>query len=248
MNRFDAFLSDQAEIGRLDFRGLSSSDAEMHRQYQRRNSFGLDPARKIHRIFQKAFYEKDVADGYLTLPRASASVWGDLLENPLENVTEIDPVTGDTVNLGSLVNGFYGLCWTARDSATDRDWDYFSHEVPAIRITTSVGRLLGRMMRLEDPWYMNRSWIIQVDYKDSPFIKMMQNPGEVHRRIESTGALLALSTAIVDSNYDDEDEVRVLFDNSITSACPGVVSISGDPDLVRVPFDWSGIVEKEVLP
>ena len=214
----------------LDFRGKPAKDDETYRQYQRRNSFGLDLERKIHRIFQKDFYEKDVSDGFSTLPRATASAWKDPLENPLENITVVDHVTRSPIHLGSLVNSFYALCWTKRTNPTHSDWENFSHQKEAIRVTTSVGKLMDRVMRLDDSGYMHRSWLIDVEYKDPYFIRMMQNPTGVYGRVESTGALLALSAAVVRQDFCDEEEVRLLFDNSIIPAWSEVIACN-DSDL-----------------
>jgi hypothetical protein len=215
-----------------------------YRQYQRRNSFGLDPDTKIYRIFQDDFYRQDFNAGRLTLPSARASVWNDPLENPLASVTEIDSVRGLTIHVGSVVSSFYALCWTRRDSAVEEDWDSFSHGKPAVRIGTTVGKLLDRVMQVNDPCYMHRSWMIDVDYKAPSLIIQMKKPTEVFDRMESTGAMLALSAAIVRTGFSDEEEVRFLFDNGVHPQCDTVVT-SANPDLVRLPFDWRGFVDSE---
>nr|WP_175721227.1 hypothetical protein [Burkholderia anthina] len=62
-DRVHCFEQAQAEVNRLDSKGKGAGDAEVYRQYQRRNSFGLDPAMKIYRIFQAHYYQNDVNDG-----------------------------------------------------------------------------------------------------------------------------------------------------------------------------------------
>lgn len=230
---------------RLDSQGENSTDEAMYRQYQRRNSFGLDPEMKIHRIFQRGFWEQDQADNRLTLPRATATVWKDPLENPLEGVTETDPVTGQPILLGSLVSGFYAHCWTKRTNPSSSDWASFSHGKPAVRITTSVEKLLDRVMNRSDSCYMLRSWLVDVEYKDPSLIEQMRHPSEPRKRMEPQGALLALSAAVIRTQFSDEDEVRYLFDQKVNPIW-GAVGISRSPDVVRLPFDWSGFVDNAV--
>lgn len=241
-DRVQCFEQAQAEVNRLDFAGKDFRHIEAHRQYQRRNAFGLDRDMKIYRIFQQHYFDDDVKNGSLTLPRASANVWKDPLENPLASIIVTDPQTGQPLHLGSVVNNFYALCWTSREVVTPKDWASFSHGGPAIRIGTTVGKLLDRVMPMSDPCYMHRSWVVDVEYKAPRLIQQMQTPDEVLSRMESTGSMLALSAAVVRTAFSDEEEVRFLFDNGISPAW-GTVTTSASPDLVRVPFDWAGFVD-----
>lgn len=241
-DRIACFEQAQDEVRRLDFSGKSAGHRDVYRQYQRRNSFGLERDMMIYRIFQQDYYEQDVRSGCLTLPLASASVWGDSLENPLASVEQPDAVTGWKVELGSVVKGFYGLCWTRRARPTKEDWSSFSHGKPAVRIATTVGKLLDRAMQISDPSYMHRSWVIDVDYQAPDLIRQMKTPSEVFGRMESTGAMLALSAATIQTGFSDEEEVRFLFDNGILPPCTAVTTLAGG-DLVRLPFNWSGFVD-----
>lgn len=242
MNKLLDFESAQKAIRSLDFQGYSVRSPEMYREFQERNSFGLDLASPIHRIFQCEYLKKDIADGCVTLPKASASVWKDSLENPLSGVYEVDLVTGQELHLGSLVSSFHALCWTHREKAHPSDWSSFSHGRDAVRVSTTVGKLMDRVMRVDDPAYMHRAWLIEVDYDDPVVIGGMQNPAEVYRRMESQGALLALSAAVVRTENSDEDEVRLLLNPSVRPEDPAA-RISGGPDLLRIPFEWAGFID-----
>lgn len=244
-DRVRCFEQAQAEVNRLDFEGKGAGHVEVYRQYQRRNSFGLDPNMRVYRIFQHHHYQQDVADSRLTLPRATATVWHDPLENPLASVTVTDSQTGMPIHLGATVSSFYALCWTQRALPTAEDWASFSHGVPVIRIGTTVCKLLDRVMLISDHAYMHRSWIVDVDYMEPHIIQQMKTPDEVFGRMESTGAMLALSAAVVRTDFDAENEVRFLFDNGIHPAWNGVTT-SSSPDLVRLPFDWNGFVVETI--
>jgi hypothetical protein len=243
MNRIQCFERYHAAVQEHDFRGVVATDPELYRLYQRRNSFGIKPNQKLHRIFQRRYYEEDVADGYLTLPRASATIWDDELENPLSDVTVLDSVTGKQVLLGSLVRSFFAMCWSKRDKPKQSDWDAFSHGKQAMRITTTAEKLLNRTMDVSDAYYMLRSWLIEVDYKSPCFILQMQKPEEALRKMESNGALLALSSAVVQTKHSGEDEIRYLFDNGFNTNLPGVVELNAD--LIRIPFEWNNFVDSE---
>ena len=150
---------------------------------------GWIKTKKIYRVFQKDFLEKDIWVN-LTLPKASASVWNDPLENPLSTVYDVDIVTGLNIHIGSLVSSLHALCWTHRAAPRLSDWTNFSHGKESMRITSTVGKLMDRMMRVSAKCYMHRSWLIEVDYKDPSVIQQMKNPKEVYRRIDSQGALV----------------------------------------------------------
>jgi hypothetical protein len=245
MNKFEEFEKVQSKIRTLDFQGKDLYCSEMLEQYKLRNSFGLDPSKRIHRIFQKDYYEKDCSENYLTLPVASSNVWKDSLENPLEDVTGIDPVTGVQIDYGSLVRSFYALCWTDRSSPNTTDWTSFSHGKKAVRISTTVGKLLGRLMSNSDRLYMHRTWLTNVEYKNPSLIQAMKNPAVVLNHMESTGSMLAASAAVVRTQFSGEDKVRLLFDASIKPELPGVVYLNNH-ELLRVPFNWDGFVDDQI--
>ena len=245
MSQIEAFERHQDAVRKLDSQGYSCNSESMLREYHRRNSFGLPPDKVIHRIFQEDFFQKDVSDGYLTLPKASASVWRDLLENPLSAVKDLDVVTGSNIHLGALVSSFYALCWTGRPDPLATDWSNFSYGKKSVRISTTVGKLMDRMMHINDPCYMHRAWLIDVSYKDPALIQAMQNPQGVYQRMDSQGARLALSAAVVRAQYSTEEEVRFLFDASIQPLPDGLI-VSSASSLIRIPFDWNGFIDNKV--
>jgi hypothetical protein len=186
----------QAVIG-LDSRGYSLESGEMIEAYMRRNMFSIQPELKIYRIFQSDFRNAAIQHNRITLPAASAGSWMDPLENPLANVAGVDEVTGSYIDYGSLVRPFHALCWTLRERASASDWSSFSHGKPATRIATSAGKLMRRLFNRDDSSYMHRTWLVKVEYAKEDRIKALQNPTEALSRMESTGALLALSAATV---------------------------------------------------
>jgi hypothetical protein len=245
MGKIEDFENSQEEIRRLDFNGYSIGSTSMVRAYKRRNSFGVCGDEIIHRICQEDYLDKDISDGYLTLPKASASIWNDPLENPLAEVQDLDLVTGSTIHLGALVSSFYALCWTHRSAPTSSDWFNFSHGKKAIRISTTVEKLMDRIMHPADPCYMHRAWLIGVSYQDPVIIQAMQNPQGVYERMDSQGARLALSAAVVRSKFSTEAEIRLLFDASIQPQLLDSIILSA-PDLLRIPFDWNGFIDNRV--
>lgn len=242
-DRVHCFEQAQDAVNRLDFSGKDARHIEAYRQYQQRNSFGLAPNMKIYRIFQQQYYDDDVKNGCLTLPRATATVWNDPLENPLASVTVSDQETGLPLHLGSVVSNFYALCWTQRAVPTAEDWASFTHGMPAIRIGTTAGKLLDRVMQRYDLSYMHRSWLVDVDYMERQLIQQMKTPDELYGRMESTGSLLALSAAVVRTEFSDENEVRFLFDNGVFPKWSAVTT-SSSPDLIRLPFNWNEFVDE----
>lgn len=238
-DRIGCFFKENDEIIQLDSAGYQPIDDLMYVQYQRRNSFGLDLSTKIYRIFQRLHYENDKACGILTLPRVDATLWDSKFENPLADVTQTDHLTGEPIALGTLVNRYYALCWTSRRDATKEDWINFSHGKAAVRIETTIGKLLDRVMCRSDPTFMHRSWVIDVDYQSVDAIMAMQTSEHVLSRLESTGSLLALSAATVSTSYSDEEEVRFLYDDGIQPR----PEVSGNDRVISLPFQWAGFVD-----
>lgn len=243
MSNLDNFQCLNQVVNGLDYRGYSRESGEMIEAYMRRNMLGIQPEMKIHRIFQSAFLEDDIRHNRITLPAASAGFWKDPLENPLVNVAGVDEVTGSDIDYGSLVRSFHALCWTQRERASSSDWSSFSHGKPATRITTSAGKLMGRLVNRGDSSYMHRTWLVEVEYAKENRIKALQNPSEALNRMESTGALLALSAATVRSSFKDESEVRLLYDTSLIPR-PSGVTLDESKGLVHIPFDWDDFIEK----
>lgn len=143
MSAIDAFGREQEGVRELDFQGNPSSSEPMFRQYQRRNAFGMESQKKIHRIFQNDLLDKDISEGYLTLPKANASLWKDPLENPLSKIQDIDLLTGQKIHVGALVSSFYAMCWTDR-----------SEDGPQTGLTSRMAR-----RRCESPQPSENSWI-----------------------------------------------------------------------------------------
>jgi hypothetical protein len=243
MDAFDCFDLECARIRELDRQEFAWNSEAMLAQYMRRNAFGLDLDTKLHRITKSEWLEQDLASNRLTLPRASPAIMDDWLENPLADVVGRDAETGAKIHYGSTVQSFHALCWTSRKESTEADWANFSRGKPATRISTSVRKLLERIMLNSDSNYMHRVWLAEVDYRKPHDIRAMKKPQEVIDRLEPTGALLAYSAATVQWKYRSEDEIRLLYDVGLA---PLPVGVSLDPDrrLVRVPFDWSGFIEK----
>lgn len=74
----------------------------------------------------------------------------------------------------------------------------------------------------------------------------MQNPNGVYGWMESSGPMLALSAAVIQTKYSDQQEIRLLFDGSIDPQQQRV-KYQDVPKLARIPFDWKGFVDEEVL-
>jgi hypothetical protein len=243
MSNLDHFQCLNQVVNGLDSRDYGLQSGEMIKAYMRRNMFGIHPETKIHRIFQSEFLEADILHNRITLPAASAGFWKDPLENPLANVAGVDEVTGSDIDYGSLVRPFHALCWTERERASPSDWSSFSHGKPATRITTSAGKLMVRLFTRDDSSYMHRTWLVEVEYAKEDRIKALQNPDEALNRMESTGALLALSAATVRTRFREECEVRLLYDTSLIPR-PSGVTLDESKGLVHIPFDWDDFIEK----
>ena len=90
---------------------------------------------------------------------------------------------------------------------------------------------------------MNRTWLVKVEYDQEDHIKALQNTTEALNRMESTGVLLILAAATVRSSFEDESEVRLLYDTSLLPR-PSEVTLDESKGLLHIPFDWNDFIEK----
>lgn len=242
MKASERFEAAEQHIRELDSAGIALDSEVMACEFRRRNSLGIDPGTTISRIWRREFLEADMADNRLSLPKADRVVWNDPLENPLAGVRGKDDESGLSIDYGAIVRRFYGQCWSRRSLPSRADWDRFSPGNEAVWVSTTVAKLLDRLMLPTDNAYMHRTWLVEVEYKRPEQIRAMMNPDGVLNRLDPSGVLLALSAATVRSSNMSEDELRLVYNASLVPLPPGVREIA-HAGVIHIPFDWTDFID-----
>lgn len=104
---------------------------------------------------------------------------------------------------------------------------------------------MQRLVSSDDSGYMQGTWLNNIKYVGSDRIHAIKNLNEVLSRVESTGTLLILTGAMVRTTFQDESEVRLIFDRALIPLPSGVTfdMTSRPVPLVRIPFDWVDFIE-----
>ena len=85
----------------------------------------------------------------MTLANIGPAVWGDELENVLRDATFLDVVTGGPIEIRTLMDNYYGSCWT-HEAETQTAWNTFGSSPTKVWIESTVGQLLAALMHPSD--------------------------------------------------------------------------------------------------
>lgn len=229
------------EINRGHFQGKSKEDLKP--LYIRRNTFDVPLASDIYRIYESKYFLEDIKSAEITLVNINSKVFGDPLENPLEDREFTDG--SDKFTLGFLKN-YFGLSWTEESSDDAWRWSSFTNHSSGIRVKVSLKNLMERLSDTRDEFFMLHYFAGRVSYHDEATIEYWRKTSHYTDFLDSLGQLSALSLTALRNDFSEEKEVRILYsympnDNDFVK---NKVKVEGG--LCKLPFDWSGIVE-EVL-
>lgn len=122
--------------------------------------------RKIYRIFPKdRFFQ-------LFEEKANALVWPTMWDDPFENFILRSPVrtaAGETGTFG-FHEDVYGQCWTLH-TASDAMWRIYSPKKDAVRLRTTVGKLLDSLCAANSGKENDSCFIGKVAYPNEAKLK-----------------------------------------------------------------------------
>lgn len=229
-----------------DLKGLSAS--ELKNLYIGFRTIGLAIDEPVHRVFQLEHAVDDISAGVLTHVRLLPATWGDAQENPLLQKTFTDDFTGQPVSMASLVDDFYALCWTTNQHESREEWQSFSHNKPAVRLSSTPRLLLERLMHEADPFFMLRHTVGRVTYESSVEIAEWIANADWIELLDSQGQNLATSAMILQDCFESEDEVRLLYSLLKNDSSDWVRNYVHVTDrFCLLPFAWKGAINGAVL-
>ncbi len=163
----------------------------------------IGPETRIYRIFPRdrflqLFQENKNA---LVLP----TMWDDPFENAILQA-EVRTASGEPGNF-SFHGDVYGQCWTL-ETASDAMWKIYSRNSNAVRVRTTVGRLIESLNASQGEWAYASCFIGRVDYMSE---KRLREFGSTVFKGGLTPEAVARSLLAKRRAYRHENEVRLIY-------------------------------------
>lgn len=219
-----------------------SSDEEIA-LFAEKNSIDVHLDLPVYRIFKFEQFLNDFENATMTLVRASPIIWSEKYENPLlKHVIQMD---GEEIHLDELMKNYYALCWTYNSEDIQKNWDSFAGYDSAVRVKTTVRKLMMGLMRTSDPYRSLRYFAGRVQYLTTAQIDIWRSKVTLHEILDSRGDALARTLFTVPSDYRQEKEVRILYSapsQHDKSAQFSDVKFEGDLSVHR--FSWIDVLEE----
>lgn len=179
----------------------------------------------IYRVFPRnRFFE-------LFGKRQNALVWPTKWEDPFENFILRSPVQRSNGEIGDIAfhDDVYGQCWTLH-KASDAMWRIYSPGKDAVRVRTTVGRLLDSLCSANKGMENDSCFIGRVTYPNEAGLRKF---ARTVFKDDLSARSVANSLLVKRSAFEHEKEVRlVYFESGSTVHKNGVYKYPLDPHQV----------------
>lgn len=204
-----------------------SNPAPYKEEYIDNNSINLSLDDTIYRIFSVDKFKRTLADKKLCLVRPSK--WEDPFENLLLNsVGQL--ADGTEVGFESIRDSYYGQCWTLRKECDGLWRNYKGREPAAIKVKTTVGKLMNQFYDLTNKFHELSYFIGKVEYAtDEEIVDFFRD--EIDLLSFQSNVEIVQSLLIKRLSFSYEEEVRLIFSRPSTNEI--------DLGSVRNPWDDS---------
>lgn len=203
---------------------------------------------RLYRVFPRHHFLSLFKENRNALVRPA--IW----EDPFENVVlKAETVTGNGERgRFGFHDDVYGQCWTL-ETASDAIWQIYSRGKDAIRVRTTVGKLLRSLAANHGEWAPATCFIGRVDYLSDSGLR------EFSRTVFKSGIggeAIARSLLAKRKAYRHENEVRLIYiERSDTKHPDGLYGYALEPrDIIdqimvdgRVTYDEFLPFKKEVM-
>ena len=239
------------ETLRAEAAGTAPAFHTLQTLYAEKNAHGVDLSQKVGRLCHVEHLCNDIAAGQLTLANIGPVVWGDKLENVLRDATFFDSVTGGQIAIRSLMDSYYGSCWTHQPESQDA-WDTFGSEPTKVRIESTVGQLLAGLMRPGDPYFGLHLHAGLVKYRSKAELETWPSTVTLDGLLDSEGRNISLALSVVRDDYSDESEVRIIYSHHEqdpwVQANVSIAAHPGNPNgYASIPCSWGGLIDSITL-
>lgn len=208
----------------------------------------IDLDTKIYKILKRDYFFELFEDGQnaLVLPRK----WQDKFENVILKA-EVRTASGERGTF-AFHDDVYGQCWTLH-TASDAMWQIYSDKKNAVRVRTTVGRLIDSLHAAHDDWAHATCFIGKVQYMGER--RLEEFAGTIFKD-GITPEAIARSLLVKRNAYKHEREVRLIYiERNNTKHADGVYKYDIDPHALidqamidsRVPYAKFVPFKKQVI-
>lgn len=177
------------------------------------NSINLSLDDTIYRIFSLDKFKKTIKNNKLCLVRPHK--WEDPFENFLLN-SEGRLDDGTPVGFDNIRSNYYGQCWTLKKECDGLWRNYKGNEPAAIKVKTTVGKLMGQFYDLTNKFHEMSYFIGRVDYvSDTEIENFFKN--EIDIMNFQSGVEFVQTLLIKRLSFAYEEEVRIIFSKPSTN-------------------------------
>ena len=157
----------------------------------------------IYRVFPRDRFFQLFQEG------KNALVWPTKWEDPFENFILKSPVRTASGEVGKFgfQNDVYGQCWTLH-KASDAMWRIYSRDMDAVRLRTTVGKLLESICAANKGNEMDRCLIGRVTYPTEPKLKKL---AQTVFKDGLNAKAVAQSLLVKRKAFKHEKEVRIIY-------------------------------------
>lgn len=234
------------ETTRAALAGTAPSFTALQPLYAEKNALGVVLSQKVGRLLPVEYLCADIQAGRLTLSNIGPAVWGDPLENVLRDVTFPDVVTGGRIHIRSLMDSYYGNCWT-RDEETQIAWDTFGDSPTNVRIESTVGQLLAALMHPSDRFFPLHFYAGLVEYRSVAALAGWVNTVVLDDLLDTAGLNISMALSVVRNDFVGENEVRIIYGHDAEDAWVRAnVTLATHPNnpqgLAQVPCVWDRVL------
>lgn len=214
--------------------------------YAEQNARGIDLSQKVYRLLEVNHLCGDIRSGYMTMANIGPLVWNDKLENVLRDATFPDGNGPGKIEIRSLMDSYYAVCWTDQPESRDA-WRHFGKQSTKVRIESTVGQLLAALMQRDDYFCALRFHAGLVEYR--PPSQLIRWPSEItlDDLLDSTGKKLAQALAVVQNTFANQREVRIIYNHLVNDEwAQANVTLAAHPStptgLAHVPCRWEDVI------
>lgn len=157
----------------------------------------------IYRIFPRKRFQQLFRENRNTM--VLPTKWDDPFENVILKA-EVVTSAGERGNF-SFHDDVYGQCWTL-ETASDAMWQIYSRNKNAVRVRTTVGKLIGSLRAGHSQWADSTCFIGRVEYlKEAELKDFGRTVFKNYGRAEA----IARSLLVKRRAYKHENEVRLIY-------------------------------------
>lgn len=174
---------------------------------------GIDNNTRVHRVFKLEYFMQLFENKKNTLVKTIE--WEDPWENFLLKQSIQGHPSGLSVSLETIMQKYYGQCWTFKEKDDDALWRIYSPDQKGVRVTTKLGKLWDDFYDVNITFAPLSYFLGQVQYLSEKEIKdYFENTFRASDMPKNqTGKSIIESLLIKRKEFEHEKELRLIYTN-----------------------------------